>query len=323
MPINEYATVDSFYSLAKWLSKINENVKNTPTPGYKAGRITFDGGATEITNLANGLTRQRGEGSMATSDEIDFSQGLITGSDKATHLAIRGEGFFVLAPASDIAADGSYAPTGTGDAHKLLLTRDGEFKRDANGLMVHTRTGMYLVTNDFNGAGWTANGIRAVYDNSAVANRWDNVSVPAVTPPLPGGNPALTKAVPLSYFVNDAFPAATSYAADGVSFLNITTNSLLKVPGNKDKLTVASIGAPNTVFDFGHIPGTRFNDPQIPLQAASQTDASIAWNALEQSNAPMTQLSPELTQAQRMYENLTKVLSARKNNFQLLNGLFK
>jgi flagellar basal body rod protein FlgG len=322
MPVNEYATVDSFYSLAKWLSVLNANAKNSPNPGYKAERITFDGGATEITQKANGLMIQRGEGGLATSDKIDFSQGMITGSNQATHLAIRGEGFFVLASPSQINAQGGYAPTVGSDA-KLLLTRDGEFKPDKNGLLQHVRTGYYLVTNDFNGAAWTANGIRAVYDNSSFANRWDNASVPPVTPPLPGGNPALTQAAPLSYFVDQSFPVASSYAANGTSFLNANTSAILKIPGAKDKLKVMDMGTPNTVFDFGHIPGVRFKDPAIPMLAATLTDASIAWNALEMTNAPMTSIAPELTQAQRMYDNLTKVLSARKSNFQLLNGLFK
>jgi flagellar hook protein FlgE len=323
MPVNEYATVDSFYSLARWLTKLNNNAKSTPTPGYKAERITFDGGATEVTQLPNNMTRQLGEGGLAASDKIDFSQGMITGSHRATHLAIRGEGFFVLAHPSQINQNtGGYTPT-AGDQAKLLLTRDGEFKRDAKGLMVHTRTGYYLATNDFNGAAWNPAAIRAVYDNSADANRWDNASVPAVTPPLPGGMPGMTQAVPLSYFTKQSFPAATSYAADGTSFLNVVTNSILKIPGNKHLLTVSKLGAPNTVFDFGHVPGTAFKNPNIPLLGATSTDATIAMFSLEQSNAPLNQIAPELTQAQRMYDNLTKVLSARKNNFQLLNGLFK
>jgi flagellar basal body rod protein FlgG len=323
MPINEYATVDSFYSLARWLSKLNNNVKGTPTPGYKAERITFDGGTTDITTRANSLLLQRGEPSLAASDKIDFSQGDITGSYQATHLAIRGEGFFVLAHPSQInLTTGGYTPTV--DARgELYLTRDGEFKRDANGLLQHVRTGYYLVTNDFNGAAWTANGIRAVYDNSLDANKWNNTTTPAATPPLPGGMAGMNRAVPLSYFVNQAYPAATSYAADGVTPLGITTQSLLKIPGNKNLLQTTNLGAPNTVFDFGHVPGVAFKDPNIPMFGSTTTDADIAWYALEQSNAPMTQIAPELTQAQRMYDNLTKVLSARKNNFQLLQGLFK
>jgi flagellar hook-basal body protein len=321
MPINEYATVDSFYSLSRWLSKLNNNVKGTVTPGYKADRITFDGGATETTNKPNNLLLQRGEGSMAASDKIDFSQGDIGGSYRPTHLAIRGEGFFVLAHPSQINAQGGYAPTVANG--KLFLTRDGEFKPDSNGLMVHTRTGYYLVTNDFDGTSWTPNGIRAVYDNAVNANRWDNASVPAATPPLPGGNPALTQAVPLSYFVEQAFPAATSYAANGTSLLNITTNALLKIPGNKDQLQEAGIGAPNTVWDFGHVPGGAYKFANMPMLGATSTDASIAWYALEKSNASMEQLTPELAMAQRMYDNLTKVLSARKSNFELLQGLFR
>ena len=56
-----------------------------------------------------------------------------------------------------------------------------------------------------------------------------------------------------------------------------------------------------------------------PLQSGWQKLAA----SLEQTNAPMTSLAPELAQAQRMYDNLTKVLSARKNNFGLLTSLIR
>ncbi|MBC7541681.1 MAG: hypothetical protein H7338_03030 [Candidatus Sericytochromatia bacterium] len=303
MPINEYATVDSFYSLSKWIGDLNNQAKNSASPGYKADRVTFTGGATSIAPRPGGQSVQTGEGSLSIINYTDFSQGKIAGSYRPYHLAVKGDGFFTLVPPTGInKTTGAYVSV-AGD--KLLVTRDGEFKRDAGGLLVHTRTGMYLATTDYNGAGWTANGIRAVYDNSA------GVAAP----------PAMNRAVSLTNYFSQDMVAAT-VAANGTTALGQPIQSLLRFPGDTKYLSATKTNP--TVFDFGHVPGVLFHDTRITTMGTSSVvNSLIVPMALENSNAPIEQMAPELAQAQRMYDNLTKILSARKSNFELLTSLFR
>ena len=299
---NELADVGTFYSLAKWIGVLNEQMKNSPTTGYKASRITFDGGPTDVEKLSANQLQQTAESSLAFSTSVDFSQGDITGSYKNTDLSVNGDGFFVLCPPGDInPATGAYTGATNGT---LLVTRNGEFNQDANGLLVSQDNGYYLVATNYNGANWTAAGIRAIYDNL------DNKA-----------KVGMTKAVNLTdYTAQDML--ATTKAADGTTALGTGgIASLFRFPGTTQFLQESQTDP--TIFDFGHVPAVQFHGPQLTTMGVSSTTNNvITADTLEETNAPVTDTTAELTLAQEMYSNLTKVLSARKSDFQLLESLF-
>jgi flagellar basal body rod protein FlgG len=113
---NVYSMVDSFGAVDKWLSALNKQAKGSITTGYKAERLTFTGGATEIRQSSATKLFQQAEGNLMYREYIDFSQGSIAISDKDSHAAIAGSGYFLVT-----------------DGKEYFLTRDGEFQRTEGG----------------------------------------------------------------------------------------------------------------------------------------------------------------------------------------------
>lgn len=139
---------DGLYSLNavnQWIAVINSNLNVTSRTGYKASKVKFAGGVTSEIRRPFGpqLGIQIPETTLRIDEtSIDFSQGSIVSSTEPTHLAIQGQGFFVLTPT--IAAGTGAAAV----ANAFYYTRDGEFHvvNDNGELRLVHSTGMYLVT---------------------------------------------------------------------------------------------------------------------------------------------------------------------------------
>lgn len=140
---------DGLYSLNavnNWIAVINSNLNAASRTGYKATKVKFRGGVTDQIRRPYGplLGIQIPETTLQVDEtSIDFSQGSVVSSTEPTHLAIQGEGFFVLAP--DIDATGAaYSPSTTTG---FYYTRDGEFHTiyTPTGIRLVHSTGMYLV----------------------------------------------------------------------------------------------------------------------------------------------------------------------------------
>jgi flagellar basal body rod protein FlgG len=130
---SEQSTIQSLKSVDAWIDVINANINGGVRTGFKSSRLKFSGSNVEMLRAgsATNLPLQIPEaGLMMANTIIDFSQGAVTASTENTHLAIQGEGFFLL---------NTFLGTGTD-----YLTRDGEFRTDAQGYLVHT-SGQYLI----------------------------------------------------------------------------------------------------------------------------------------------------------------------------------
>ncbi|MBC7543904.1 MAG: hypothetical protein H7338_14360 [Candidatus Sericytochromatia bacterium] len=134
MSNSDYIAMDSLKLLDRWVSLLNTQAAGTAASGYKAERMTFTGGVTQIDTLAGGLTSQLGEAGLHYSSAVDYSQGDISSSISADHMAIRGGGFFAVATSLTAGAAVQY-------------TRDGEFHKDAGGFY-RTKEGYYLLSAD-------------------------------------------------------------------------------------------------------------------------------------------------------------------------------
>ena len=114
---------------------IGNNIANVNTVGFKANRVTFQ---EELNQVLRDATKPSGAiggrnpmtvglgVSVGTVDTL-FSQGAVENTERATDLAIQGEGFFVLS-----------------DGTRRLFTRAGNFVLDAEGRLVHPSTGYVL-----------------------------------------------------------------------------------------------------------------------------------------------------------------------------------
>jgi flagellar hook protein FlgE len=123
---------------------IGNNIANVNTVGYKYGRATFQDmlsqtvrGSMAPTDNRGGVDpMQVGLGTMLRSIDIVFTPGNLESTGKTTDMAIQGNGFFVVRDSSG----------------GLLFTRDGAFKIDAKGNLVHPSTGYHV-------QGWKADDV--------------------------------------------------------------------------------------------------------------------------------------------------------------------
>jgi flagellar hook protein FlgE len=293
---SEVSTIQSLKAVDAWIDVINANINGGVRTAFKSTRLKFGGSNVDITRAGTTTSSplQFPEPGLTTANTvIDFSQGAITASTENAHLAIQGEGFFVLIDSNSVATNGGmlFNPATT----KFVLTRDGEFRTNQNGHLVHTASGYVLMTGCLQFVPPTAldgNGMRAVYNN---------LDMPA--------NAAGQASVRLTDFLANNVNGLTTILADGVSTIGYASQitSILKLGDSKQRLRYTSMGS--TIYDFGYSSG-----PTLNLGYATTSDATLLSKSLEASNASMTQSVPELSLAQKLFSALTKVLQTRQTN---------
>jgi flagellar hook-basal body protein len=320
------ATIQSLKTVDQWIDTINANINGGVRTGFKTSRLKFSGTNVDVEGVRpGGLPLQFAETGLASANTIiDFSQGAVTASTESTHLAIQGEGFFCVISPDAMNTDGTLkVPTA---ATKMYFTRDGEFRTDANGLLVNA-SGYYLVTPEM----WTATG-QITYNTglSGTGLRMRGVfnDVDITTPPATG-TPG-SRAFKLTDFLANNFSTAAQYKlADNVTTENGSSAaagfaSILKIPRGMQSLQFSPFGS--TVFDAqvaftGASPG--LPNANIFFEVAKGSDATIMNKSLEASNASMTQSVPELSLAQKLFSALTKVLQTTQTNQDALLSLIR
>jgi flagellar hook protein FlgE len=311
----DVSTIQSLKAVDAWIDVINANINGGVRTAFKSARLKFSGSNADLVRAGTATSSplQFPEPGLTTANTvIDFTQGAVTASTENTHLAIQGEGFFVLMDPAALNADGTLkAPPSTTTSY---ITRDGEFRTNQNGLLVASN-GYVLVTSALNGSnayyywGSTVNGaackMRAVYNNI------DNTANATVA----------TNAVRLSDYLANSF-TATTVLADGAGTLGAPgggsqlPTSLIKMAGGKQNLEYSTFGS--TVWDYGFRLNSTldadFDLTRFSYRGGTTTDATILSKSLEASNASMTQSVPELSLAQKLFSALTKVLQTKQTN---------
>lgn len=177
------------------LAAISDNIANVNTVGYKRLRNDF-------TSLLNSQSQSRqttynAGGVMSYSSPLMSEQGSAVASSVATHLAVSGNGFFVVRGRSDDATS----------RDPYYYTRAGQFTPDADGYLRNTG-GYYL-------QGWPVNAEGAVTANPTDLNALEPIRVSGIA----GGAEAtsrlsLSANLQSSQILSDAVVNATYDAAD-------------------------------------------------------------------------------------------------------------
>lgn len=116
-----YISASGMRSEQKQIDVISNNVANLQTPGFKRSRVNFVDVATAA--IAGGQAApvdRRGDGTRIASTSAFFGAGELRPTNNPLDVAIDGTGFFEVE-----AEDG-----------RLLYTRDGQFRVDADGNLV-------------------------------------------------------------------------------------------------------------------------------------------------------------------------------------------
>jgi flagellar hook protein FlgE len=302
---SEISTIQSLKAVDAWIDVINANINGGVRTAFKTSRLKFSGSNTDVARAGTGtsLPLQFPEPGLTTANTvIDFSQGAVTASTENAHLAIQGEGFFVLLDPVSAAANGD-GQVAYGAGTKVLLTRDGEFTTNKDGWLVHAATGFFLVSTRATGGSLASGDTRRIYNDMDL-----KVGYPA------GGN-----GVRLSDFLNNAYPPALD--ARNLAFTSVPsaqTTSIVQATLGKQMLRYSRYGSTVYEFDIQSIVAGVFGSMTIGanlrISGATTADATILNKSLEASNASMTQSVPELSLAQKLFSALTKVLQTKQTN---------
>lgn len=133
-----YTSITSLSGYSRALNAISHNVANLNTPGFKASDLQFtDLRVSQFGRQASGggSGRDVGVGVVVGEGQTRFSQGDIRQTGLVTHLAIDGNGFFVVRDTRG----------------QVFLTRAGEFDFDANGRLHDPATGAMVQALDADG----------------------------------------------------------------------------------------------------------------------------------------------------------------------------
>jgi flagellar hook protein FlgE len=299
------STIQSLRTIDQWVDMINANITGGVRTGYKTSSLRFTGNGGSVEGSQGGSPLQFAETGLAAGHSIlDFSQGAVTASTESTHIAIQGNGFFtVVDPNSVNTTTGAVTITGTSN---VLLSRDGEFRTNAQGLLVNA-SGYYLVAADVQSTPgqFTPANFRTVYNNVDIGT-----NAPA----------AMTNALRFSDFLSNGLTAGTVMANGTATLGGANYTSLVKVSQGQQSLEFSDHGS--TDFDMG-FDNTGATAPTIRVVAGTNADATIHSKSLEASNASMTQSVPELSMSQKLFSALTKVLLIGQQNQDAILGVIK
>jgi flagellar hook protein FlgE len=319
---NEISTVQSLKAVDAWIDVINANINGGVRTAYKTSRLKFGGNNANVARAGNtsSLPLQFPEpGLMAANTVIDFTQGAITTSTGNEHLAIQGDGFFLLATPDLLnlnTVSPNFGTTVSSTTGRLFVTRDGEFSTGANGLL-RNKDGLYLVTPSVTIAG----GGRNVFSYDTTILFSTSSGIAAVFNDLDVKPSPAATVVNLSNFI----AGGPIFWANGMGPIGGVSN-VLGISQGKQSMQYSQYGA--TVFDLGyHTPASVVTANQYDLNINIDPTASPKGNvlnkSLEASNASMTQSVPELSLAQKLFSALTKVLQISQTNTDAVINLIR
>jgi flagellar hook protein FlgE len=150
-----YAGISGLSTLGNAMSVLGDNIANINTIAFKSSKSTFEDVLSQSVSTAAGSS-QIGRGVTLSTVEGIFAQGSLESSDSPTHMAINGEGFFMLRDPASSAAD--------------MYTRAGQFRFDDNSYLVNP-TGAFV-------QGWTLDPITGLPVGSV-----GDITLTKTTPP--------------------------------------------------------------------------------------------------------------------------------------------
>ncbi|MFN8671384.1 MAG: flagellar basal body rod C-terminal domain-containing protein [Candidatus Sericytochromatia bacterium] len=147
--VNPFALMFSMKTVNKWTDTVNSNLNGATKNGFKSMDLYFNGGLQTATyrpstNLRMGINAAENSINVDHTT-ISFRQGDLVSSTLKTHVAVQGEGFFVVSTS----ATGNTFAAGqiTNPNASILYTRNGEFHVDDQN-RIRTQEGLFVLNTD-------------------------------------------------------------------------------------------------------------------------------------------------------------------------------
>jgi flagellar hook protein FlgE len=271
--------VSSLTAFARGIEAISSNVANTDTTGYKRIRTDFEA-LLPTASATSGLVSAgaAGTGVAAGARQLFSEQGAIARDNQATHVAVAGEGWFIV----------SRGP-GAATAGDLLYTRAGDFRPDANGNLVNSAGFFLQGTTSAAGGALTAQGLQTVNVNRTPA----------------GADPATLGAL-----------ASVEISADGAvnaTYANGEVHAIFRIP-----LALFTNEAGLALADRTAVSATALSGAALIRAAQSGEAGAIEGSALEGSTVDIGEEFSALIATQRAYATGARILSTADDLWRTL-----
>lgn len=243
-----YSGIAGLKAFKSSLDVIGNNIANTDTVAFKAGRVTFKdalsqtlSGATASSDTKGGTNPvQMGLGVVVGAIDTDTTEGSPQSTGRQNDLMIDGEGYFVL-----------------GNGNQTVYSRDGAFGLDGANNLVSTSTGLKVL-------GWTADDTGTVDTGSQVSSSGINIPVGQLST-----SKATSKAV-LGGNLNNSAAVGDTYDVQIQAYDSLGTVHNVKITYTK----AANSASGNPVWDY---------DITSPDVTGSVGSGSIAFDDKGQS----------------------------------------
>lgn len=260
---------------ASALASISDNIANVNTVGFKRLRTDF----TSLLGSQNRQTAYSAGGVMSRSNPLMNEQGSTTASSVSTHLAVSGNGMFVVRGRSEDATS----------RDPYYYTRAGQFTPDADGYLQNA-SGYYLL-------GWPVDSSGVVNANPTDLNALESVRVSGIA----GGAEATSRLslsanlqssqqVSASAATYDATDTANNMASGAVTPDFQIPIQMYDSQGGLHTLTFSFLKqGPNTWFAEVHLPGGQVVDgaPFVDGQLATGIVSFTTFGQLDTSNSTL------------------------------------
>ena len=260
---------------ASALASISDNIANVNTVGFKRLRTDF----TSLLSSQNRQTTYAAGGVMSRSNPLMNEQGSTTASSVSTHLAVSGNGMFVVRGRSEDATS----------RDPYYYTRAGQFTPDADGYLQNA-AGYYLL-------GWPVDSSGAVNANPTDLNALESVRVSGIA----GGAEATARlslsanlqssqAVSAAAATYDATDTANNMASGAVTPDFQIPIQMYDSQGGLHTLTFSFLKqGPNTWFAEVHLPPGEIVDgaPFVDGQLATGLVSFTTFGQLDTANSTL------------------------------------
>ena len=246
------AAISGLAAQSQALSNVSNNLANSDTTAYKASKTSFS-------SLVAGSGNNKSGGVHASNTSNNTARGLVVDSAISTHLAIQGNGYFVVSE--------------EGDTSSRYYTRNGQFKADKEG---------HLMNGDYYLLGWATDAKGNVPGGASSVNlgKIDLSSIQSSAQ-------ATSKASIQATLPGDAEVGATFESSfevyDSLGTASTITATYKKTADNTWAITYSNPVSADTSSETGSLPV-----PQVPievkfdkygaLESVSSTSLDIDWN---------------------------------------------
>ncbi|WP_321337636.1 flagellar hook protein FlgE [uncultured Cohaesibacter sp.] len=243
------AAISGLAAQSQALSNVSNNLANSDTTAYKASKTSFS-------SLVAGSGNSKSGGVHASNISNNTARGLVVDSAISTHLAIQGNGYFVVSE--------------EGDTSSRYYTRNGQFKADKEG---------HLMNGDYYLLGWATDADGKVPGGASSVNL-DKIDLSSIQSSAQATSKAAFQATLPGDAANNTTFESSFEVYDSLGTASTITATYEKTAQNSWTITYSNPVSADTSTPIGSVTSSPINvtfNNDGSLASVSATSLDITW----------------------------------------------